>query len=202
MNLLSTNTGKSDIDAAKAALEALLRDDKGLSQIDVKSLKTKGAAVYAAKTLKPFGYTAKACGACTDEKYAGDYDSFFRILRSRGVLPAACLGAQVMAVCSAPEVPRERTWNDAAPRRHAAHMHGNINLRILMVSLFQIMPLVRPSPSRASHAAGRREKVCNKRDPQCKFPACQKPVNAPQPPAFPWAAFPPAGWQCACRLAI
>ena len=63
MALLRINKGKSD--AAKAALEALLRDDKGLSQITVKSRKAKELVVYAAKTLKSFGYTAKTCEACT-----------------------------------------------------------------------------------------------------------------------------------------
>ena len=66
--------------------------------------------MYAVKTLKSFGYTAKACEACTlvkstDNKYAGDYDSFFRILR--GALPAGCLETQVVVVCSAPEIPLE-----------------------------------------------------------------------------------------------
>ena len=134
MALLSINKGKSG--AANAALEALLRDDKGLSQIAVKSQKTKEVVMYAVETLLLFGYTAKACEACTlvqstDNKYAGDYDSFFRILR--GALPADCLETQVVVVCSAPEIPREGTWNDEALRRHT--VHGN--LRILMVSCFK-----------------------------------------------------------------
>ena len=97
--------------------------------------------MYAVKTLKSFGYTAKACEACTlvkstDNKYAGDYDSFFRILR--GALPAGCLETQVVVVCSAPEVPLEGSWATEALRKHT--VHGN--LRILMVSLYQIMPLM------------------------------------------------------------
>ena len=92
--------------------------------------------MYAVETLLLFGYTAKACEACTlvqstDNKYAGDYDSFFRILR--GALPADCLETQVVVVCSAPEIPREGTWNDEALRRHT--VYGN--LRILMVSCFK-----------------------------------------------------------------
>ena len=117
MALLSINKGKSG--AANAALEALLRDDKGLSQIAVKSQKTKEVAMYAAETLLLFGYTVKACeayactvGQSTNGKYAGDYDSFFRILR--GALPAGCLKTQVEVVCKAPEIPLQGSWTTSA----------------------------------------------------------------------------------------
>ena len=64
MALLSINKGKCG--AANAALEALLRDDKGLSQIAVKSQKTKDVVMYAIETLLLFGYTVKALGNCSD----------------------------------------------------------------------------------------------------------------------------------------
>ena len=139
MALLSINKRKSG--AANAALEALLCDDKGLSQIAVQSEKTKEVVVYALETLLKFGYTVKAGEACTvnqstDTKYKGDYDSFFRILRA--ALPAGFLKTQIVVVCSTPEIPREGNWNDAALRKHT--VHGNC--RILMVSLFQIMMLM------------------------------------------------------------
>ena len=101
--------------------------------------------MYAVKTLKPFGYTVKACEAyactlvqSTDDKYAGDYGSFFRILR--GALPTGCLETQVVVVCSAPEIPREGSWTTAALRSHTVHVHGN--LRILMVGCFHTMLLL------------------------------------------------------------
>ena len=139
MALLSINKGKSG--AANAALEALLCDDKGLSQIAVQSEKTKEVVVYALETLLKFGYTVKAGEACTvgqstDTKYRGDYDCFFKILRAS--LPPGFLKTQIVVVCSTPEIPRDGSWNDAALRRHI--VHGN--LRILMVSLFQIMLLM------------------------------------------------------------
>ena len=63
----------------------------------MKSEKTKEVDVYAViliTTLLPFGYTVKACGACTlvqstNGKYSIDYDSFFRIIRL--ALPARWL---------------------------------------------------------------------------------------------------------------
>ena len=58
LRMLTINTGKSA--AVKAALEALLCDGKGLSQIAVQSGKTKEVAVYAVETLLMFGYTVKA----------------------------------------------------------------------------------------------------------------------------------------------
>ena len=89
--------------------------------------------MHAVETLLLFGYTVKACEACTvgqstNGKYAGDYDSFFRILR--GALPAGCLRTQVEVVCKAPEIPLEGSWNPKALRKHT--VHGNA--RILMVS--------------------------------------------------------------------